>query len=106
MERSFRTGSAHASRFLFLIAQFVDRRIPAEFFSAQFRELQNTQSTYLDADVSSVIGMLSVDVGAYLGDVEVRGVDYIDSEQLWLAAGQAFRDLMTVQSEHFEREAG
>ena len=47
-----------------------------------------------------------MDVGAYLGDVEIRGVDYIDSEQLWKAAGQAFRDLMTVQSQHFEREAG
>ncbi|CCQ15759.1 Homoserine dehydrogenase (Hom) [Rhodococcus sp. AW25M09] len=106
MQHSFGSGPAHTSRFLFLIAQFVDRRIPAEHFSAQFRELQNSRSTYLDADVSSVIGMLSVDVGAYLGDVELRGVDYIDSEQLWLAAGQAFRDLMTVQSKHFEREAG
>lgn len=106
MEHSYRSGSAHASRFVFLIAQFVDRRISAESFSAQYRELQNTRSVYLDAAVSSVIGMLSVDVGAYLGDVETRGVDYIDSEQLWRAAGQAFRDLMTVQSEHTEREAG
>ncbi|MFI8568922.1 homoserine dehydrogenase [Rhodococcus sp. NPDC078407] len=106
MEHSYRSGAAHASRFVFLIAQFVDRRIPAEFFSVQFRELQNAQSVYLDVDVSSVIGMLSVDVGAYLGDVEIRGVDYIDSEQLWKAAGQAFRDLTTVQSQHFEREAG
>ena len=106
MEQSYRAASAHSSRFLFLIAQFVDRRTPLEFFSAQFRELQNSQSAYLDPDVSSVIGMLSVDVGAYRGDVENRGIDYIDSEQLWLAAGQAFRDLMTVQSAHFEREAG
>ncbi|AMY21445.1 homoserine dehydrogenase [Rhodococcus fascians] len=106
MEQSYRAASAHSSRFLFLIAQFVDRRIPAEFFSTQFRELQNTRVTYLDAEVSSVIGMLSVDVGAYLGDVDLRGVDYIDAEQLWRAAGHAFRDLMTLQSEQFEREAG
>ena len=105
MEQSYRAASAHSSRFPFLIAQFVDRRIPAEFFSTQFRELQNTRVTYLDAEVSSVIGMLSVDVGAYLGDVDLRGVDYIDAEQLWRAAGHAFRDLMTLQSEQFEREA-
>lgn len=106
MENTSRSGSAHASRFVFLIAQFVDRRISAEVFSSQFRHLQHTRTSHLGAEVSSVVGMLSVDVGAYLGDSSVHGVQYIDSEQLWSAAGHAFRDLMALQSAVWEREAG
>jgi hypothetical protein len=106
MENTFRSPSMHASRFVFLVAQFVDRRLGAQDFASRFRELERSDSGYLDRQVSSVVRRLSVDVGAYLGDVDLRGVDYIDSEQLWQAAGAAFRDLLTVQSELLGREAG
>ena len=106
VEHSFRSPSFHASRFVILVAQFVDRRISADHFSGQFRTLERSDSGYLDRDVASVVRKLSVDVGAYRGDVDLRGVDYIDSEQLWHAASAAFRDLLTLQSELLGREAG
>lgn len=106
MEHSFRSPSFHASRFVILVAQFVDRRISADSFSDQFRSLENSDAAHLDGDVSAVVRKLSVDVGAYRGDVLQRGVDYIDAEQLWRASGAAFRDLLTLQWELLGREAG
>ena len=106
VEHSFRTPSFDASRFVLLVAQFVDRRISADTFSEQFRTLEHSDAGYLDRDASAVVRKLSVDVGAYRGDVLLRGVDYIDAEQLWRASGAAFRDLLTLQSELLGREAG
>jgi hypothetical protein len=106
VEHSFRSPSLHASRFVILVAQFVDRRISAEHFSSRFRVLERSDSGYLDRDVSSIVRRLSVDVGAYRGDVNLLGVDFIDGEQLWRASGEAFRDLLTLQSELLGREAG
>lgn len=106
VEHSFRSPSLHASRFVILVAQFVDRRISAEHFSSQFRALERSDSGYLDRDVSTIVRKLSVDVGAYRGDVNLLGVDFIDGEQLWRASGEAFRDLLTLQSELLGREAG
>lgn len=106
MEHLFRSPSFHASRFVILVAQFVDRRISADHFSSQFRVLESSDGGNLDRDVSAVVRKLSVDVGAYRGDVMQRGVDYIDSEQLWHASSAAFRDLLTLQSELLGREAG
>lgn len=106
MERAFQAASAHSSRFVFLIASFVDRRIDAGEFSKQFRVLQQTETPFLDSQVASVVRMLSVDVSAYSGDTDTRGIDYIGAEQLWQAAGAAFQDLMELQSQLVEREAG
>lgn len=106
VEHSFRTPSFHASRFVILVAQFVDRRISADSFSDQFRALERSDAAHLDRDVAAVVRMLSIDVGAYRGDVLLRGVDYIDAQQLWRASGAAFRDLLTLQSELLGREAG
>lgn len=106
VEQSFRSPSLHASRFVILVAQFVDRRISADHFSARFRELERSESGYLDRDVSAIVRKLSVDVGAFRGDVNLLGVDYIDGEQLWRASGEAFRDLLTLQSGLLGREAG
>ncbi len=106
MEHSFRSPSLHASRFVILVAQFVDRRVSADHFSSQFRALERSDAEYLDRDASSIVRKLSVDVGAYRGDVNFLGVDYIDAEQLWRASGAAFRDLLTLQSELLGREAG
>lgn len=102
----FRTGSIHAARFVFLIAKFVDRRVSADHFSEQFRALQRSESDYLDGQVASIVKKLAVDVGAFRGDVNLRGVDYIDADQLWRASGEAFRDLLTLQSRVLDREAG
>lgn len=103
---SFRSPSLHASRFVILVAQFVDRRVSADHFSSEFRELERTDAGYLERDVSMIVRKLSVDVGAYRGDVNLLGVDFIDGEQLWNAAGAAFRDLLTLQSELLSRSAG
>ncbi|MET0199887.1 MAG: homoserine dehydrogenase [Rhodococcus fascians] len=84
----------------------MDRRISADHFSAQFRALESSDSGYLERDISMIVRKLSVDVGAYRGDVNLLGVDFIDSEQLWRASGEAFRDLLTLQSELLGREAG
>ncbi|MDJ0395775.1 homoserine dehydrogenase [Rhodococcus sp. G-MC3] len=106
MEHSFRSPSWQASRFVILVAQFVDRRISAEDFATRFRTLERADAGYLDRDISAVVRKLSVDVGAYRGDVKFLGVDFIDGEQLWRASGEAFRDLLTLQSELLDRTAG
>lgn len=99
-------SSLHASRFVILVAQFVDHRITADYFSAQFRNLERSDAEHLDRDIATIVGKLSVDVGAYRGDVNLLGVDYIDANQLWRASGEAFRDLLTLQSALLGRQAG